>query len=651
MLDTLNMLLAKPVRSLEELLEYYRHRLPVRVGNYRLDEVGPIMSTGSKTEIAGYLHQIFSFNGTTVEMKNRIDWHTAPDGDLEWNGCLVRQGYLVYLADAYRKSGDETYARCVIAQMLDYIRRVPPYDPEGKAYLDYKKSTWRPFEVAGRAAESWPVILAEVIGSPAITPAAFGEILRSVYQHADFLFRHHWQTGNHACLEVAGLGVISVLFPEFDRSDGWRTYAADFLTGMFDRQFYPDGYSREMSGSYHWVAMRNFLAFYEAACRNGYARIFPDSFAKRLRECAWAEFYQQKPDYSLPVTNDSNVMTRHREQLRKLDGLLGDGILRYRFSEGKEGEAPTDTSHFFPAARLGIMRSDWTSRAVFLSFDMGDWGTNHMNEDQLNVELSAYGRNLLVNSGRWRYTTSPGVEWRGTARYFKTTAAFNSLLVDGLCQMPGNARGTMRTGETFDYAKGVFSQGYGRPVPLEDDRELMNTGVPSGMQCLVSDVQHIREVFFYKPLFFIVRDTVATESFHHAQQLWHMPQARVESREDGALTYTMYRDANVVIRQLGKTCLRIFEGSREPLRGYHCPHYGRMEPAPELEYEKAGNGSIVFETLLFPVEGPVGHESIPDFEKKKTAGGNRYVVRWQGREYAIFSADTGEWNLEDANGK
>ncbi len=25
-----------------------------------------------------------------------------------------------------------------------------------------------------------------------------------------------------------------------------------------------------------------------------------------------AEFYQQKPDFSLPITNDSNVTTRHQ---------------------------------------------------------------------------------------------------------------------------------------------------------------------------------------------------------------------------------------------------------------------------------------------------------------------------------------------------
>ena len=82
--------------------------------------------------------------------------------------------------------------------MLDYIHNVPPYDPEGKPYLEYKKSTWRPFEVAGRAAENWPVALGKIITSNSMTADAFAEIYYSIYQHARFLRQHHWKTGNHA---------------------------------------------------------------------------------------------------------------------------------------------------------------------------------------------------------------------------------------------------------------------------------------------------------------------------------------------------------------------------------------------------------------------------------------------------------------------
>jgi hypothetical protein len=140
-----------------------------------------------------------------------MDWYAAPNGDLEWNGGLVRHGYFMLLAEEYRKTGKEIYAETVIEHLLDYIERVPPFDPEGKPYLDYKKSTWRPFEVAGRAAETWPEALAKVIQSPAMTPEAWAKILISTHEHAVFLRKHHWKTGNHATLEVAAVGIISGL--------------------------------------------------------------------------------------------------------------------------------------------------------------------------------------------------------------------------------------------------------------------------------------------------------------------------------------------------------------------------------------------------------------------------------------------------------
>lgn len=317
-IERINGFLTTPFHSAGALLEFYRRELPRRVGDYRLDEVGPIMSTGSDEEVAGYLERRFCFNGKCVEMGDTIDWYAAPDGDLEWNGGFVRQGYFMYLADRYRATGDERYAAAVVEQMLDYIRRVPPYDPEGKPYLEYKRSTWRPFEVAGRAAENWPVALAGVIGSRSMTAQAFLEIYDSIHEHACFLRRHHWQEGNHACLEIAGLGVLSIFYREMQEAEAWRDYAVKQLMSRWREQFYDDGYTKEMSGAYHWVALRNFFAFYQVALHNGMAAIFPAQYTDWLRRAAMAEFWQQKPDFSLPVTNDSNVGTRHRAQIEKL---------------------------------------------------------------------------------------------------------------------------------------------------------------------------------------------------------------------------------------------------------------------------------------------------------------------------------------------
>lgn len=52
-IEQINQVLSTPFGSSQELLDFYRKELPGRVGSYRLDEVGPIMSVGSDEEVEG----------------------------------------------------------------------------------------------------------------------------------------------------------------------------------------------------------------------------------------------------------------------------------------------------------------------------------------------------------------------------------------------------------------------------------------------------------------------------------------------------------------------------------------------------------------------------------------------------------------------
>jgi hypothetical protein len=91
-------------------------------------------------------------------------------------------------------------------------------------------------------------------------------------------------------METADLGLLGVFYPEFLDAPRWRAYAADFLTGMWDTLFHADGYTREMSGGYHWVALRSYLSFYEPPCAMARC-LFPPLYAAPGR-AAWAEFFR-----------------------------------------------------------------------------------------------------------------------------------------------------------------------------------------------------------------------------------------------------------------------------------------------------------------------------------------------------------------------
>lgn len=640
-LEKINAILDKEFSSLEDLLAFYREELPRRTAGYHQEEVGPVMHHDRPGEADKFAGKIFTLGEHTVDMSGGLDWYAAPDGDLEWNGGLVRHGYFMLLADEYQRTGDEKYAATILEHMVDYIDRVPRFDPAGKPYLEYKKSAWRPFEVAGRAAETWPEALAKIIRSKSMTPENWSKILLSTHDHGHFLTLHHWKTGNHACLEVAALGLLGIFYQEFKEAEQWRRYAVDFLMDMWPHQFHSDGYTKEMSGGYHWVAMRSFFTYYEVAVKNGFGDLFPPEYKDRLLLTAQAELRQGKPDYSVPVTNDSNTKTNRREQLERINGLLSLPEVEYRLSGGERGTSPRQASHFFPEARIGIMRGDWTEDAPYLFFDMGRWGENHMNEDQLNIEVAAYGRKFLTNCGRWRYTTSPDAPWMPWAKYFKTTAAYNSVLVNGYNQMPGDADGFMHLHDLYDYAKGVFGAGYGEEAEEIDERLLREKGVGSVKVCRVPDAIHERQIIFVKPYFWIVRDTIRGSGVVEAEQIWHYYDGEVTPDPSGRYMVTDFEDANLILASIGGSRVeaKVFKGLQDPIRGWHCPYYDQMRPAPEVSYRQKGKEAIVFHTLIFPIKGKV--RSLPLFEVSQTG----YRLAFEGKTWEIIAPRDGEWVL------
>jgi hypothetical protein len=613
------------------------------VGSYHQEEVGPIYHHDEPGEADLFVRKIFHLGEDTLDMSAGLDWYATATGDLEWNGGLVRHGYFMLLANAYEETGREIYAETILEHMLHYIETVPPFEPEGKPYLDYKKSTWRPFEVAGRAGETWPEALGKIINSPALTPEAWARILISIHEHAVFLRKEHWKTGNHATLEVAAIGIVAIFYREFRECDSWLNYAVDFLDGMWPELFAEDGYSREMSGSYHWVAMRSFFSFYEVACNNSFEHLFPAHYRERLIRNSFAELYQAKPDCSTPVSNDSSSSINRRKQLERIHRLFDLPEVGYFLSQGLDGAPPATASYFYPDSRIGIMRSDWTSRANYLYFDMGSWGDNHMNQDQLAVEVSAKGRHFLINGGKWRYTTSdPHADWMPLAKYFKTTASYNCVLVNGYGQVFGDAEGSMLATEQFDYADGVFKAGFGEEVPGRDETLFRERGLSTLMENRLPGVTHRRQVFFARPHGWIVRDTIEGPGVTHADQLWHFFEGPVRPLDTSGATWgTDFPDSNLIVHSLGgeKLKAQLYEGQEKPFfAGWHCPYYDQLRPAPEVRFSTRQAGRIIFHTLLLPVEGPV--LEAPHFQYTD----NNYEICLGDLDLRVHAPVDGDWS-------
>ena len=87
----------------------------------------------------------------------------------------------------------------------------------------------------------------------------------------------------------------------------------------------------------------------------------------------------------------------------------------------------------FPDGGYHVQRSGWDADARYGVFDCGPLGDGgHGHYDLLSVELFAGGRPLIVDPGRGTYSEAPP----NLRRWFRGTAAHNTVCVDGLDQTP-----------------------------------------------------------------------------------------------------------------------------------------------------------------------------------------------------------------------
>ena len=141
------------------------------------------------------------------------------------------------------------------------------------------------------------------------------------------------------------------------------------------------------------------------------------------------------------------------------------------------------------------MRSGWKPEDRYLLFDAGPFGYGHQHEDALSFVIYAYGKYMLVDPGNYPYDSS---EWR---KYVLSTRAHNTIMVDGCEQhRRDRARQTYVISKPmpiqwdsdvkYDYASSTYEDGYAHDNSV--------------------NVKHQRSVFFVKPDYWIVVDTLTS---------------------------------------------------------------------------------------------------------------------------------------------
>lgn len=270
---------------------------------------------------------------------------------------------------------------------------------------------------------------------------------RSLQNHAYYLRSMLWLSGNairnnHYLGELTALALLATFFGDED---------ARRLRNLLEReirgQFYPDGVNVEQSIRYHKFSMEFVLL----------ARIFLGIEDPVLEQAGDFLLATSRPDGTWPSIGDDDlgcVIRLHEEgpdgdfcsMLAILALLLDRGdfaqVAGRLYPEAellvpdaaekwgrlrKQGER---RSFLFPHGGFSALKTGASSKdSTFLvKFGPHKW---HAHADLFHVELSLKGNLVLVDSGTYRYNGFPGER-----RYFRGTAAHNTLCFNGADQTP-----------------------------------------------------------------------------------------------------------------------------------------------------------------------------------------------------------------------
>ena len=526
-----------------------------------------------------------------------IDWGlnptTAPgskyERDHEWTWQLNRHSAWVTLARACQATGDARFAKEFDAQFSDWVRDCPvPADGANqKAY-----SKWRTIEAGIRMSWTWPAVFTIFRKSPSVQNQMLISMIKSMVEHGRYL-RRYPTTGNWLTMEMNGLYHAGVLLNFVREASDWRRFAITRLLAELDTQVYPDGAQVELTPGYHNVALRSFLGPVDITGAYGYR--LPNDYLAKLERMFAYNMWVMRPDRDTPRWNDSwhvDVVGTLRKGLILFPGRKD---FEWIVTDGREGTPPDHTSHFFPYAGQVVMRSGWDRDALYLGFETGPFGYGHQHEDKLGIVLFAYGKELLVEGGSYAYDAS---KWR---RYVLSSYAHNIILVDGRGQVrrglsrqqylsKGPLDVAFRSNERYDYARGVYEQGFG-------EREKR-------------PARHIREVAFLKEArLFVVRDTLEPLDGqpHSYQALFHLDAGKVDlNKESGAVETQDSDTANIRIipSTNGEMKTEIIRGQETPVvQGWMPRGHGirGVRPIPTVVYERRSAKPVYFLTILQPL--------------------------------------------------
>lgn len=566
------------VDACKYLLVYYKNSPTAQ----NLRRESPAATSQTNAEADTTLKNVFIIQNVKGQVRYGADGHRdwyykGPNNDREWAWLSNRHSQLYQVFTTYMQTGNTKYLEYVDLFLRDFIIKSMPY-PKAKG----SESIWRGLEVAARV-KVWTRIFYALIDNVDFSPSTQLLMLSSLPDHAHYN-RNFYSGNNWLTMEISALATVAAYFPEYRSSKEWMTFAIETMSSSMKEQVYPDGVQTELTSHYHNVALSNFYLFKEI-CDQA-AQPLPDFYNQTLEKMYSYIAHVVRPSGYRILNNDGD---RGSDRNYILDGAkkFDQPEWEYIATNGRSGKKPSDgPSYFYPWAGHLISRSGFDSLAHWSFFDVGPWGSGHQHNDKLHISISAYGRDLLVDAGRFAYTGAVADKFRGYAR---STAGHNILLIDSKGQSAGPtlaeeplSNSTYKLASGFDYASNSFDQ----------------------FKDVTGEAKHIRSIMYVRGKFWVVVDRVVTDRPRTIDALWHWHPDNQVTR-DRLVVKTNNTKGNLAVIPISKqkSTLKLVKGQESPdIQGWYSPEYNIFGPSTAAIYQTRVTKATNLVWLLLPSE-------------------------------------------------
>ena len=429
----------------------------------------------------------------------------------------------------YPRSLDAAGGLSAIAQMMPYLSKSSSMEPE--YLIEIMKGMWLTSKFL--RAEGKVHIVAD-------RPWLGGDVVD--FEEAGYHPDGNWGTNETTCLMTA-----SVLFPEFRASEEWIETCVKRFVEFYEDFILPDGAYIEGATLYTGGVLDSLRTLIQLLGNTPFVGTSKDRLMEIYRNFAWA-YRDMRSSDDIPVMwGDSDLFSSEKNSMTaggmRAALLTGDPGLLYVITNGKEGAKPVFrplsdeamaaleakdaipvgwpgqnpdvefTTNLFPFKMTLSQRSGWLDGNAYLFCELDGGAGGHNHPDDLQVVVSAYGRMLLVDSGRFNYVGSDPVQ-----QFLRlTTTSHNTVTVNNRPQSMLQNGGIRENNRVHYFTSNNMFDFFEGTTTANDNTFKMPNG-------LFGPGDHTRSIAFIKPAYWVVTDKVTPSDgsvVNYYEQNWH----------------------------------------------------------------------------------------------------------------------------------